>query len=194
MYSSPDLILIVSVPLKNAFQMMNFSSRLSVSQSVVARQTNVISTACFCARWCSDLACRYSSVWVDFIYTERPSDPSGLLLSRTSKKGKLPFCSTSIVNLMFGWMLFRWCRKPSRSSPSPPSSTEVKKQYELYFLSPQAPSWRVKDSFTLLTNVVTYINGKEKDIWSEFYSPEWMGRREKRYTNWKLIPAHNYVG
>jgi hypothetical protein len=84
-------------------------------QSVLAHWTSVVRTACFCTRWCSDLACRYNSIWVDFLYTECPSDLSSLLLIRTSKKGKLVLCSTSIVNLMFGWMLFRYCRKPCSS-------------------------------------------------------------------------------
>jgi hypothetical protein len=108
------------------------ASRLPVSQSVLACRTNAVSTACFCAGWWSDLACSYSSIWVDFPYTECPSDPSGLLLTRTSKKGKLPFCSTSIVNLMFGWMLFRCCRKPCSSFLPCGHTTNMSSSYLYY--------------------------------------------------------------
>jgi hypothetical protein len=51
------------------------ASRLPVSQSVLACRTNAVSTACFCAGWWSDLACSYSSIWVDFPYTKCPLWP-----------------------------------------------------------------------------------------------------------------------
>lgn len=70
--------------------------RLPVSQSILSRQASV---AHFFARWCSDLAWRYRSM-----YTECPSDPSNLLLTKTSRNSKVLFCSTSIVNFMFRWI------------------------------------------------------------------------------------------
>jgi hypothetical protein len=94
------MILIISIPLKDAFQMFKFSLETFRVTKRSATSDYVVSTACFCAGWCSDMACRYSSIWVDFLYTEYPSHPSSLLLTRTSKKGKLPFCSTSTVNFI----------------------------------------------------------------------------------------------
>jgi hypothetical protein len=39
-------------------------------------------------------------------------------------------------------------RSGRNADHSPPSSAEVENEYELYLLSPQAPSWRVADSFS----------------------------------------------
>lgn len=69
------MIFVISVLLKNAF---NSPPRLSVSQSVLACWISVVSAACFYAGWCSDLAWRYMSVCVDFLYIECPSDPRKL--------------------------------------------------------------------------------------------------------------------
>jgi hypothetical protein len=74
------------------------SLRLPGSQSDLARQTSVDNKACFCAGWCSDSACRYRSVCVGFLYTECPSEPSGLFFTSTSRNGKVSCCSTFIVN------------------------------------------------------------------------------------------------
>jgi hypothetical protein len=155
--------------------------RLSVSQSILAHQTSVVSTTCFCARWYSDLACRYSSVC-----TECPSDPSGLLLFRTSKNGKLPFCSISIVNVMVGWMLFRCCRKPCGSFLPCGHTTDVPSSYlyhhvgflspSLYLLLQNAPyrscviiEWRtVKDKNGIVlcpNNLIFYPRICLKELW-----------------------------
>jgi len=70
------------------------SLRLSRSKSVLARQTSVDNTARFCAGWCSDLASRYRSVYVGFLYTKCPSEPSGLLFTNTSRNGRVSCFST----------------------------------------------------------------------------------------------------
>jgi hypothetical protein len=89
----------------------------------------VVSTARFCAGWCSGLTCRQRSVCVDFLYTVCPSVPASVLLTRTSRNGKVLFCSVSIVNSMLLWILFRCCRKSCRSSFPCDHTTNISSTY-----------------------------------------------------------------
>jgi hypothetical protein len=47
-----------------------------------------------------------TGLYVCFLYTVCPSESFGLLLTWTSEKSSELFYSTSIMDLMFGWMLF----------------------------------------------------------------------------------------
>jgi len=53
------------------------SGRLSWSQMALDRCINVNSTECFLAVWWCDSAFRHRFVWVGFLYTVHPKDPSG---------------------------------------------------------------------------------------------------------------------
>lgn len=90
---------------------LSSSFLLSASTSLSALLTRVLMTECSCAGWWWNFVLRYRSVWVGLRYTVCPRLPSGFFLIRTSKKGSWLFYSTPIVNLIFGCMLFRWCRR-----------------------------------------------------------------------------------
>ena len=86
------------------------SLRVSASLSMPAPCNSMAVTACFFARWCSDLAWD-RGLCVGFLYTACPSEPSSHLVTRMSRKGEAPFFFICIANLMFWWIPFRFLRK-----------------------------------------------------------------------------------
>ena len=81
-------------------------------ESFLARWERVLTTDCLCCIGCSDLKLRYLSEWIGLRYTAESKWPLGERLTRTSKNGRHPYFSFSIVNWMEFSILFR-CVKNS---------------------------------------------------------------------------------
>ena len=73
-----------------------------------ARLMSVRTTDLLCCRWWLELKFKYWSVWVSLPYTMTCVLPSSLMFTLTSRKGNLPSCSGSIVNLMLESRLLKW--------------------------------------------------------------------------------------
>ena len=86
--------------LKTCLRCYSSSLRLSASHSLRARRTSALGGA---KTWRGVKI----SARVGFLCIVWPSVPSSLLVTRTFKKDKAPFCSIFIVNLMFSWIPFR---------------------------------------------------------------------------------------
>lgn len=86
-------------------------SFLALSQVVLAPWNKVGKMALPCATWCSYYACRCRSVYVVFLYTWCPSEPSDFFLMKTPRNASLLSFSASIINLLLGWKLCGVCRR-----------------------------------------------------------------------------------
>ena len=73
-----------------------------------ARFMSVRTTDLLCWRWWLEPKFRYWSVWVGLRYTVTCVLPSSLMFTQASRKGNLPSCSGSVVNLMLSSRLLRW--------------------------------------------------------------------------------------
>ena len=83
----------------------------------------------FCAGWCSESASKMS-LRVVSLYITWPSVPSVFFFARTYRNGNTPFCSSSMVNLMFPQIpLTRWKKSLNASFPCCCEMTNVKSTY-----------------------------------------------------------------
>ena len=93
-----------------------FANMSSFEQMVFALWYNVPTTQYLdgSVLWLSH--CIYKSVWMVFLYTEVWRVPSSLCVIRMSMKGMAPLCLvSSLVNVILGWMWFKWSRNLSLS-------------------------------------------------------------------------------
>lgn len=88
-------------------------SRWLSSETLRAWVARVLRTPNFWDGKWWELAWRYWSVWVFFLKTWWQIQPSSLLERRMSRKGRQPFSSTSIVNLMESDWELMWLRNRS---------------------------------------------------------------------------------
>ena len=73
-----------------------------------ARLMSVRTTDFLCWRWWLELKFKYLSVWVGLRYTVTCVLPSSFMFRQAPRKGNLPSCSGSVVNLMLESRLLRW--------------------------------------------------------------------------------------
>jgi hypothetical protein len=66
-------------------------------QMALALHTKIESKECLLVAWWCDSTFRYRLVWVGFLYTLCPEEPSGLLHMSISRKGRWMFNSVSMV-------------------------------------------------------------------------------------------------
>ena len=109
-------------------------------ETLKALVAKVLITPRFWARKWWELAWRYHSIWVSLWYTWWEKEPLSFLKRRTSRKGRLPLHSNSMVNFIeLDWLL-RWRKNSSNFSlpwdqMTKVSSTNLNQQPKLYILT-----------------------------------------------------------
>ena len=86
---------------------ISFLRQLGRVTMTSARFMSVRTTDLLCWRWWLEPKFRYWSVWVGLRYTVTCVLPSSLMFTQASRKGNLPSCSGSVVNLMLSSRLLR---------------------------------------------------------------------------------------